>query len=325
MITNQEISELNNYDYIDVSNVVNDFRKRGYKGKINLHLSGKSVEWNNSDQLIKDKINGTEYVISPYGMINKNWVIPAEEGYSEASGKFKKAWQKSKKYNPLLVTARGGVLAGMRLNIFALSVRLYPAFLTKEEAKKKKIKVEAIEPAKKAWERVSKFFIKIGGDPKSLKKAITKGYNKPIFKWTKAAKQRTSSFEGYLVPSQLGSGERLEEWFESVTGADDFMLISSGIGLLTSILTMVNKAGAMKNPYEQSRPDLEEADKDAPKEDESEVKKLEELAKEDAAKGLKLDSDDDDEIFGINKTYFWIGVGVLALVGGFLVYKKLKK
>ena len=57
-------------------------------------------------------------------------------------------------------------------------------------------------------------------------------------------------------------------------------------------------------------------------------------ALDDKSKGLGLDDTgldstdgnktmgDDDKILGIPKTAFWIGVSAIALIGGFLVYKK---
>ena len=61
-----------------------------------------------------------------------------------------------------------------------------------------------------------------------------------------------------------------------------------------------------------------------------ELKKLEGLAKEDLGKGLGLDEstgalESKKTILGMPKPVFWIGVGVIAIVGGYFAYKKFIK
>lgn len=314
----------------------------------------------------------------------------------------------SQRYNPAAAIPRAGVLAGARVNIFGISVRLYPAFLTPEEAKKKKIRVDAIAPAKKAWDKVSQFWRGLGGNPESLKKAVLNGYNKPVFKWTKASKKRIgiakSGFDGSVsvvsvnnakpvdyIPTSLPSGDRLEDeifnephenahyrynpneldvaysqegliangrvflneygvydyyssadgdnieqWWESNEFSNSeagAIAIAAGIGLLGSIAGMIANAGAKKNPYEegvnaQLEAEIAQAEKEIEPVTAEEMKKLEDAVKSEREMGLPPDDGsgaDDGKIMGIPKMGFYIGLGVLALVGGFLVYKKFIK
>lgn len=93
---------------------------------------------------------------------------------------------KIKRFNPLSTAARAGVLAAFRLNMFAMATRMYPAFLTTEEAKSKKIKLTSVAKAKSAWNELSVFWEKkMGGKANSLKSVIIQGHNKPIFKTSK--------------------------------------------------------------------------------------------------------------------------------------------
>jgi hypothetical protein len=105
------------------------------------------------------------------------------------------------------------------------------------------------------------------------------------------------------------------------------------------VSNMITKSGAKKNPYVEGSTEakklddqLKTADTEAPPvtpEQIEELKKLEGLAKEDLNKGLGLDEStgelESDTILGMPKPAFYIGVGLLVLVGGYFVYKKFIK
>lgn len=104
-----------------------------------------------------------------------------------------------------LAPVRAGFLAGLRLNIFGMSRKLYPAILTVEEAKKKNINLENRERAIKALKDIEKFYFKLGGRSVSVSENIKKGFNKPIFntkkireakKSIKEAESKSVSFSG---------------------------------------------------------------------------------------------------------------------------------
>lgn len=104
-----------------------------------------------------------------------------------------------------LAPVRAGFLAGLRLNIFGMSRKLYPAVLTVEEAKKKNINLENRERAIKALKNIEKLYFLLGGRSVSISENIKKGFNKPIFKTRKIkeakerikeAESKKSSFDG---------------------------------------------------------------------------------------------------------------------------------
>lgn len=122
-------------------------------------------------------------------------------------GFLKGAWNITAKFNPAAALVRAGTLAGMRLNIFGLSRKLYPALLTEEELKSRNFDLENAKNAKKALERVHKFYFGLGGRSLSIDKAIKQGYDKPVFntKKLKSMKaQEKSSFTSY-APDEMNT------------------------------------------------------------------------------------------------------------------------
>jgi hypothetical protein len=211
--------------------------------------------------------------------------------------KLKVAGRKVIRFNPASAAMRGGALAGIRLNIFGIATRLYPAFLTTEQARAKKISVDSIQPAKKAWGKVSNFWIKVGGNTTTLQQAISGAWNKPVFKWTKKAKARVAN-------------NGVDGDFNNVTGVEEAAsAITVGLPFLTAIVSLIKET--KKNPFQTSNPDLEN------------VQLPEQTVTPEELERFAQQTDEDDKILGIPKVAFWIGVGVITLVGGYLVYKKV--
>ncbi len=103
-----------------------------------------------------------------------------------------------KRFNPLSTAARAGVLAAFRVNMFGLATRIYPAFLSTDEVKRRKFKAGNAANAKKSWSNLATFWEKkMGGKASNLEQAIKQGYNKPIFE-TKKHKElvQSHSFAG---------------------------------------------------------------------------------------------------------------------------------
>lgn len=333
MFTLLEIDDLSNCRQMDgIDQAVKSFRDSGYDGKINVRMLGDNLE--NKLGYVQN-YGGANYVYSPYGMVNRNWIVPAvQDDFWYASGK--------QDYDPALSHARNGVIHGIKLNVFGLATRLYPAFLTPESAKALGIKVESIEPAKKACKEIYTFYQKLGGNPKSLEKAIQLGYNKPIFKLSVKSKDDSkSSFNGaFQIVAPLGGGEDLKEWFEAASGTNDEEVIKSGIILLAVIAKKANTAGVLANPYEKENSELEDAAKTnfvnpdntagIMADNDAEFKKLQDAADADAKKGVELDStekeflENSNRIMSIENKQLWLAVGALALVGLYFGAKHLK-
>jgi len=93
---------------------------------------------------------------------------------------FKKVGEAAKKggkafirFNPLVMTSRGGFLLFLKLNIKKVSSRLQWAYKTKEEAAKNGVSEKAWNNARNGLKKLEKLFIKtLQGKPEAMKKAI---------------------------------------------------------------------------------------------------------------------------------------------------------
>jgi hypothetical protein len=207
----------------------------------------------------------------------------------KASGDQTKAGKilnKALKYNPATAIVRNGVIAAARINMFGMAVRLYPAFITEQEAKAKGIKLSAIPKAKKAWDKVSNFFKKgMGGNPENLKSAIISGHDKPVFK-----RAKRSGFDG-------------TDEFYNVSGME---VAVAAMPAIAATIGMINNAGADKNPYEGSsnRSNVDTSNDDQELISEQDQSTLRDIEENDASES--------DKLFGMPKTAVYIGGGILA-------------
>jgi hypothetical protein len=236
------------------------------------------------------------------------------------------------------------------VNIFGIATKLYPALLTQEELVKRKFDLENAKKAKVAYDKVNKFWLSMGGSSVTLNDAIKQAYHRPIFK-TKASQKR-KAHEKSVSFDAISEDEILDTFSSIINGDEQYsnfdpysdlaigMYISLGLSLLGMVSNMITKSGAKKNPYAEGSPEAKKLDDqlktavaEAPPVTEKQVeelKKLEGLAKEDLNKGLGLDEstgalESKKTILGMPKPVFWIGVGVIAIVGGYFAYKKFIK
>ena len=101
------------------------------------------------------------------------------------------------KFNPAAAIVRAGTLAGIRLNIFGIARKLYPALLSESQLKAKNFDLQNAKNAKAALDKVHKFYFTLGGRSVTFDNAIKKGWDKPIFKTKKLKEmkaQQKSSF-----------------------------------------------------------------------------------------------------------------------------------
>jgi hypothetical protein len=134
---------------------------------------------------------------------------------------------------PFTLAARAGVLVLTELNAFGFATRLAPAVLPVNEASSK-FKPTSIVKAKKGWEKVSKAYKNMGGDPSNLEKAILKGYRKKPMVVKEETKSGISGYE-----------------FEVFSGAAGTIAttIVVGLGALVGLIEAINKAMVDRNPY----------------------------------------------------------------------------
>lgn len=119
----------------------------------------------------------------------------------------------SQKANPAAVVPRSSFLLALRVNLFGISRRLYPATLTDEEIKKKGLDPENAKRAKDVIEnKFAKVWLGLGGRKISLYENIKKGFDKPIFKTKKikeAKKKIKEAEENSSKKSSFDGGNTL--------------------------------------------------------------------------------------------------------------------
>lgn len=262
----------------------------------------------------------------------------------------------TQKFNPAAAIPRSSALVGVRFNVFGIATKLYPALLTQEELKSRNFNLENAEKAKKAWEKVKKIWIGLGGATPALEQAIRNGYDKPVFK-TKNVKKRQEAekkgkFDGdYYMDIYFDGNYDDENEYSQYTGAEEAAAyISIGLAILGGVSSAISAVGAKKNPYNEGTPEYakiqaQEAVMEAPPlttQQQQEIKQVEEAAKKDAEAGKGLDNttaeqveqaareaeptEEGDKILGMSKTTFWIVTGVVAASAiGFIIWKMKKK
>ena len=271
-------------------------------------------------------------------------------------------------YNPAIAIPRSSALLAFRVNLFGISSRLYPAFLDEESLKKGNFDLANAERVKKAWEDVANFWEdKLGGDRNKLREAISGAWNKPVFKTKKSqARRRSTGYLGFDSTSDyidLDSVNKetlfgdVSTFYEDEKYSNEYSAvaiagyISAGLSIVGSIVGMLGKKGASKNPYNDGSPEGQnfnnqlEGAGTLPPASEAELDRIIAAAKADREKGLGLDStgldlqelneddvsrtsENDDKFLGMPKA---VGitvtvVGALALIiGGIFLVKKLRK
>jgi hypothetical protein len=147
----------------------------------------------------------------------------------------------SNRINPILATARGGVLILVGDNTWGFATRLAPALLPDAEAKEL-FRPEAIVNAKKGWKKVENGFKNMGGDVNKLKSKAIEGYKKKPYK---VAKVKESSFDGECL-YEFEEKSNFAEPISTITA------VSGGITALAGLVDAFTKAGGEKNPYKET-------------------------------------------------------------------------
>lgn len=128
---------------------------------------------------------------------------------------------------------RLGGVALVRINLFGIATRLYPALLTDTELKAKHIKPSSKPKALRALAKAEQVFYNIGSKKETLHQLIRDGAKKKVAKWNK--KDKSIGADGYLY----------------AFGFDDAAYIASAIGAVaTPIMAAMKKEGVDKNPFE---------------------------------------------------------------------------
>lgn len=206
------------------------------------------------------------------------------------------------KYNPALVVIRSSVITGIRVNIFGIARRLYPALLSDAELKARNFDLENAKRAREALKKAHKIYFGIGGRSSSFDIAIKRGYDKPVFKTKKMRKMKSlekkSSFASdkmvhrawgvypastplfrYGLEQNKGNGIELDinpkldlnlyENYSNVAdpasvGVEAYIL--AGLPVLGTIVTAISSS-TKSNPYAQGSPEHEKLQGEVSKEE----------------------------------------------------------
>jgi len=246
-----------------------------------------------------------------------------------------------------MAPVRAGFLAGLRLNIFGLSRKLYPAILSEEDAKKKNYDLENRKVALDKLRKIEDLYFKIGGRSESIEKNIRVGFDRPIFNTKNIKKQSAahkSSFDGEtdtysqvegiddaaevasaMAPLGAASGIAAAVPTAGLSAGTIASIASAGAGAVGSIASAAASAASKKkaadNPYKEgsdgwkrAQDDIDKAKAggyhDSPIVTEADIDKLI------AEKG---------KILGM-KPFVFYGIAAAAIIGlGILVVKSSKK
>ena len=119
--------------------------------------------------------------------------LGAPKGLKKFWGKVKEAAKKAGeglknvgkaliRFNPLTLAVRGGFLLVMKINLFDMAIKLFPAYLTEAEAKAKGVSSDRWEKSKHALKDIEHLFADVlQGKRDKLKNAITTGRAKRHF------------------------------------------------------------------------------------------------------------------------------------------------
>lgn len=238
------------------------------------------------------------------------------------------------KFNPTFITMRGAVLSILNSNLVGISDAM-----------------DTVKASKKHWDEILQKWWMWGGEKSKFDKAVSKGKGKkPLFKDLIEKFQKKKGFDGEY------------SYADGQQAAKAVLIASSLLGVATAVLTAIPEpttkaaaiwtgagggafgamGGILKSfakekgvPPEQLNKIPETADiPNAPPP--TDAKELERINKEiEELEQQKLEIDEkafegvqerkSGKILGIPKTPFWIGVSVLGIVAGIVIYKKFIK
>jgi hypothetical protein len=233
------------------------------------------------------------------------------------------------KFNPTFIIMRGAVLSILNSNLVGISDAM-----------------DNVRGSKKHWDEILQKWWMWGGEKSKFNEAVSKGKGKkPLFKDLIEKFQKKKGFDGEY---SYADGEY--SYADGQQAAKAVLIASSLLGVATGVLTAIPEpatkaaavwtgaggsafgamGGILKSfakeqgvPPEQLNQIPETADipNAAPPTD---AKELERINKEIEDSELELERTS-GKILGIPKTPFWIGVSVLGIVAGIVIYKKFIK
>jgi len=192
----------------------------------------------NSERLDEDFSNFRMFGIGKQSEQEKSWEAKRKEAKKERHEHTPAERAENIAMKVPLAPVRAGFLAGLRLNVFGLSRKLYPAILSEADAKKMNYDLANREKALKALHKIENLYFKLGGRTLSVEKNIRVGFDKPIFNTKKIKKgheEHKLSFDADVIEN---------ENFSSVAGYDDAVYVASAITPLSASAGIAGGVGA---------------------------------------------------------------------------------
>lgn len=255
------------------------------------------------------------------------------------------------------------VSGAIRINAHGIATRLFPAIISQDSAIKLRYKASFIPKAKVSYNQALAQWVALGGTQATFNDAIKVGASKRIHRfkkspYTAASSQsslgssmpKKSSFDGgwsnwtgdnysnvmgpeaedeipeYSVPEPSTETLTAEELAAlEAQGADEGVdqeeKQKGFMAWIQRILAIFQRNKAEETPYEEGTAEANVYSQDKSYDQNTlptDTTNVETQKALDALTGS-------DKIMGLPKTGFYIGLGVVVLVGGFLLYKGLKK
>jgi len=242
------------------------------------------------------------------------------------------------KFNPVFIQMRGAVLGILNKNVVGMSDALY---LIKEDSDKS------------AWEKMMQKWWMWGGEKSKFDKAVMKGKGqKPLFKDVVEKFQKKKGFDGeysYANSQQLSNAGDVVLVASSLLGVASAALAAgtatapaapyvgiggAAFGSMGGILKSFAKNKGASEEKINDIPETADIPNAAPPTDAKELERINKEIEDNVKAGVEDDGSGSEKleeerksgrILGIPKTPFWIGVSVLGIVAGIVIYKKFIK
>ena len=220
----------------------------------------------------------------------------------KAATKLKKLKKPFAHFNPRNVASRSAALYAFRTNMYGVSSRLAPAFISDSA-----FKPDAKATVKPKWEKIKKFWVKIGGSVPKLESAIRKGYKiRPV--------KNLSSKVGFKK-THSAAGDELSE-VEIPQEAQGGL---EGMPIVGAIIKLLRQLPLIKNVFKNNA--------DAPEGLDDAITDGEEFSTDEDIFNIGPDGEpmedgepiESEEILGIPKTPFIIGAALLGTTAVVLI------
>lgn len=214
---------------------------------------------------------------------------------------------------------REGVILAMRINLFGMALKLYPAMFKASEWSAKGFDLVNSQRSAAAWSKVKKLWYEAGGEEEPLRQAIRVG---AFHKITKMSDVRSMKFEGELSAEGFSAGA----------------LITAALEAIGAICGIISQMGAKKEIFEQGKDqgtmdtggddaiNLTEADAKAMLQAKIDIINASSMTKEEKAAAIKLLKEENKSGLPMwAKVSIGVGAGLVMVGLLYILAKKMSK